>query len=695
MSPIRWWQHSRASQILVVTAGVFFGFAAVLLLVVRHDVEQTVATDIRARVVTAAEVLQAFASSSGEMHVTKAGKLAFGATIQNGDAALVDRVKEVTGADVTVFQVIAGKPVPIATTLMADGRRILDGELAGPARAAFDKNQDFDGVSPVLGKPYVNHYAIIADNLGQPIGILYDGIPLDSATEAVSRTFVSILAAAISAISIVLILLWMIVRPLWVNGTALAADAEALAEGRAANIVTKPGKDELGRVAAAFARIVAYQRALGDHAEAIADGDLSRSVVLAGEGDRLGSAIARMTGTLREVVLALQTSSSELTEHARAFELAASRSAGVVTGVGVAVRELASGSSELSTAAETSNVIVRQFESAIDGIARGAVDQAMQVRAASGDAQRMAGDVERVAAISSDLAAAGDATRTTAQRGAKAVTETIEDMRAIQLGVAGAAAKIRELGDLSAKIGVVVETIDALTDQTNLLALNAAIEAARAGEHGRGFAVVADEVRTLAESASHQTREIGGLIVEVQRRTLEAVGAAESGAVIADRGAAKVGAASAALGDIIAAVDKTVARVGEIAAAMREMSDGARNVGRSMDSINAVVEENSTATEEMASQTGHLAGAIGAIASTAQQNARNTADVSSSAVRMEDDIARVRAEAQTLAATAARMQGLVSRFRLGRPELAEAYDFSLADLAEAPPPELPHPAFAR
>jgi len=683
MGAIMWWQRSRATRILVVTAGVFFGFAAVLLLVARHDVEQTVVSDVQGRVATAADVLKAFASASGESHVTKSGKLAFGNVVENGNDALVDRVKQVTGADATVFQVIAGKPVRVATTLMKDGRRIVGTELAGPARAAFDKGQDFDGISPILGKPYVNHYAILANDLGQPIGILYDGVPLDAATEAVRHTFVSILVAAISGISLALVLLWMIVRPLWINGTVLAADAEALADGRSTDIVTKPDHDELGRVAAAFARIVTYQRALADHAEAIADGDLSRTVTLAGEEDRLGMAIARMTATLREVVLALQTSSSELAEHAHALDLAASRSAQVVSGVGVAVQELASGSSDLSTAAETSNVIVRQFESAIDGIARGAVDQAMQVRAASGDAQRMAGDVERVAAITSEVAAAGDATRTTAQRGAKAVTETIEDMRAIQLGVAGAAAKIRELGDLSAKIGVVVETIDALTDQTNLLALNAAIEAARAGEHGRGFAVVADEVRTLAESASHQTKEIGGLIVEVQRRTLEAVGAAESGAAIADRGAARVGAASAALGDIIAAVDQTVARVGDIASAMREMSEGARNVGQSMDSINAVVEENSTATEEMASQTGHLAGAIGAIASTAQQNARNTADVSNSAVRMADDITRVRAEALTLAATAARMRELVSRFRLAHAELADAYDFdSLPELSD-------------
>jgi methyl-accepting chemotaxis protein len=464
----------------------------------------------------------------------------------------------------------------------------------------------------------------------------------------------------------VLVLLWFVVRPLSRNAGSLARDAEALAEGRVDDVVTRPGRDELGRVAGAFARIVAYQRALAEHAVAIADGDLSRAVAPASGGDRLGLAVARMTETLREVVLALQGASSELGEHAQSLHLAALRSAEVVGGVGLAVRELASGSTDLSTAAETSNVIVRQFESAIDGIARGAVDQALQVRTASSGAQRMAADVERVAGISAGLAADGNDTRTTAQSGAKAVNETIGDMRAIQRGVNDAAAKIRELGVLSAQIGVVVETIDALTDQTNLLALNAAIEAARAGEHGRGFAVVADEVRKLAESASHQTKEIGGLIVEVQRRTREAVGAAEAGAAIADRGTANVGAASAALDDIIAAVDRTVGRVGDIAEAMREMAEGARNVGQSMDSINAVVEQNSSATEEMASQTGELARAMGAIAATADENARNTTEVSTSTARMEDDVARVREEALTLDATAERMRELVTRFRLER-----------------------------
>ena len=666
MGAFGWWQRSTAVRILIVTTAVFLTFAAVLLFVVRRDIEQTVQGEMRTRVATAAEVMRGFAAATGEAHLTRDGKLAFGATLAKGDAELVDRVKQVSGADASILQIVGGKPVNVATTLIENDRRTVGAELTGPARAAFDAGQEFDGVSPVLGRAYVNHYAIVHNNGGEPIGILYVGIALDAVNEAVARAFSWILLTAVGSIVVVLLLLWMIVRPLSANAKALAGDAEALAEGRVDDVVTKPGADELGRVAAAFARIVDYQRALAEHAEAIARGDLSRNVTTAGERDRLGHAIVQMTETLRELVLALQASSTELAEHAHALDLAAQRSAELVGGVGVAVRELASGSSDLSSAAETSNVIVRQFEGAIDGIARGAIDQALQVRTASGDAQRMVIDVARVAEITSDLAAAGHGTRVTAQTGAKAVTETIEDMRSIQRGVADAAAKIRELGILSVQIGGVVETIDALTDQTNLLALNAAIEAARAGEHGRGFAVVADEVRKLAESASQQTREIGGLIVEVQHRTREAVDAADAGAAIADRSTAKVGAASAALDDIIGAVDRTVERVGEIAEAMREMADGARNVGGSMDSINAVVEQNSSATEEMASQTGELARAIGAIAATADENARNTSEVSTSAAGMEDDVARVRAEARTLDATATRMRELVSRFRLAK-----------------------------
>jgi methyl-accepting chemotaxis protein len=255
-------------------------------------------------------------------------------------------------------------------------------------------------------------------------------------------------------------------------------------------------------------------------------------------------------------------------------------------------------------------------------------------------------------------------TRTAAEQGGQAVRDTTAAMAEIQAVVTTAAGKVHDLGTLGQRIGAVVETIDQIAEQTNLLALNAAIEAARAGEHGKGFAVVADEVRKLAERSTRETKQIAELIQQVQRGTDAAVTAMEDGSAKVEQGSAKAIQAGQALEEILRAVEITVRQVTEIANSSQEMAAGARTVTDAMQSISAVVEQNTAATEQMAAQTGQVAAAIQGIAKVSDEQSAATEEVSASAGEMSAQVEEMGAQAHELTVTAEQLRGLVARFTL-------------------------------
>ncbi len=506
-------------------------------------------------------------------------------------------------------------------------------------------------------------------------------------TSAFEAAAVDLLRVSIAAVVAGLILAIgvsaLVARPIGRSLGRLTRVAEALAEGDPEQDVPMRSRDEVGRMADAFRRIQAYQRDLASAASALATGNLRHEVQPASDRDLLGQAFASMRAGLADLVTRVQASSRELADTSARLGRAADQTGAAVQQVTGAIQNMATGAQDTSRSAQETNAAVAQLSQAIDGIARGAGEQAKQVQQASATASQMATGVEQVAANANQVAATSEQTKAAAEHGARAVQETVEGMAEIKTVVGQAAASVEELGALGEKIGAVVQTIDDIAEQTNLLALNAAIEAARAGEHGKGFAVVADEVRKLAERSSRETKQIAELIQQVQQGTQQAVKAMEAGSGKVEAGAEKAEVAGQALGEILTAVEQTVAQVTDIASAAQQMAAGARSVTDAMQSMSAVVEENTAATEQMSAQSNQVTGAIQSIAAVAEEQSASTEEVSASAEEMSAQVEEMSAQAQELAATAEQLKGLVARFAVDDADSAPAASENVVPLRQA------------
>jgi len=244
----------------------------------------------------------------------------------------------------------------------------------------------------------------------------------------------------------------------------------------------------------------------------------------------------------------------------------------------------------------------------------------------------------------------------------------LNGMQSIKKAVGLSAEKVAEMGSRSDQIGDIVVAIEDIASQTNLLALNAAIEAARAGEAGKGFAVVADEVRKLAERASSATKEIGGLIKDIQATVSDAVKAMEDGAHEVDNGVTYAGEAGIALDEILKAAEAVNDQAEQAAAAAEQMAASANELVSAVDSVSAVVEENTAATEEMAASSSEVTQAIESIASVSEENSAAVEEVSASAEEMTAQVEEVSASAQELASLAQQLNEIVFQFKLSKNE---------------------------
>ncbi len=427
--------------------------------------------------------------------------------------------------------------------------------------------------------------------------------------------------------------------------------------------------------------------AIADAAATIADGDLTSSFRIQTQplaynsqdemGDLarafnamitrlqgVGTNFTEMTNSLSNLVGQVSESAVSLGSASEQLATAAAQAGQATTQISKTVQQVAQGTNQQSEATARTAKAMEQMSHAIQGVAQGAQEQSKAAATTSQLTNQISEAVRQVAgnadAVTRDSGNAAKAAR----EGSKTVEATIEGMRSIKAKVGLSAQKVQEMGQRSDQIGMIVETIDDIASQTNLLALNAAIEAARAGEHGKGFAVVADEVRKLAERSSSATKEINGLIRGIQKTVTEAVQAMSEGAAEVESGVALANEAGNSLSKILDAAEAVFNQADQAAKASARMTGLADQMVSAADTVSSIIEENTASTEQMSANSAEVVQAIENIAAVSEENSASAEEVSASAEEMSAQVEEVTASAQSLSETAQELKDMVGQFKL-------------------------------
>jgi methyl-accepting chemotaxis protein len=313
-------------------------------------------------------------------------------------------------------------------------------------------------------------------------------------------------------------------------------------------------------------RIVSPITAVVQLVEQVAKGDLTGKEIVVKSNDELG----RLTKSTNEMANNLRNLLTRTTETSN---------------------QVAAASEELTASSDQTTIATNQIASTIQDVAKGAAVTVNGAQESARAMEEMTVGIQRIAESSSLVSESSlDATQE-AQEGNIALQRVIEQMNSISIAVKDASQIIGRLGERSNEIGSILGVITAIADQTNLLALNAAIEAARAGEHGKGFAVVADEVRKLAEESRQSADKISSVIHEIQAETLVAEKTMDKGTKEVAEGIAVVEETGHAFERILTAIQNVSSQIQEVSATAQQMSASSEQVSASVDEMAIVSAE--------------------------------------------------------------------------------------------------------